>query len=73
MKLISTVLSVAVHYDNQNPVFGEGRTLVEVDDESGGAFIKLSQEDVTLRFDIEELERILEVAKDLVKSYPIDK
>ena len=70
MKLLTTPLQVAVHYDHINPVFGEETTHVALDDEAAGPFITISQDDKTLKFDIEELEVCLRVAKDLLKTYP---
>ena len=73
MKLLTTPLQVAVHYDHINPIFGEGATQVALDDEAAGPFITISQDDKTLKFDIEELEVCLKVAKDLLKGYPKEK
>lgn len=69
--VVTTPISVAVHYKQINPIFGEGATLVSLEDE-GGAFISLVQEGVSLRFDLEELEKIVEVARGLIKGYPKD-
>ena len=73
MKILTTPISVSVHYDSQNACFGEGVTLVALEDEAAGPFIMLTQEDKTLKFDIEELEVVLRVAKDLLKGYPKEK
>lgn len=70
--VLSTPIMLSVHYKNINPIFGEGATLVSLEDEGGGAFIILSQEGVSLRFDLEELEKIVEVARGLIKGYPKD-
>ena len=73
MKLLTTTLQVAVHYDHLNPIFGEGTTRVALEDEAAGPFITLTQEDKTLRFDIEELEVCVKVAKGLLAKYPKEK
>ena len=70
MKILTTPLQISVHYPNQNPVFGEGATIVALDDEAAGPFITLSQDDKTLKFDVEELEVVLSVAQSLLKTYP---
>ena len=67
----ATPLVYAVHRSEQNPVFGETITRVRLDDEAGGGFIVLEQtdSDAVIRLDIEELEVILNTAKDLLKNY----
>lgn len=68
MKILTTPLSVSVHYEHLNAFFGEGVTVVSVDDEAAGEFVTLTQDDHTLRFDLEELEEVLKAARSLMKS-----
>lgn len=77
----TTILQVAIHREDQNPVFGEGNTYVKVDDEAGGPFIVIEQDmtdyhsksENTLRFDYEELEEIMQAAKMLMHQMYIEK
>lgn len=77
----TTILQVAIHREDQNPVFGEGNTYVKVDDEAGGPFIVIEQDmtdyhsksENTLRFDYEELEEIMQAAKLLMHQMYIEK
>lgn len=72
MKLKVTPILVAVHNINDNPFFGDTTTFIRLVDEGGGKFIQLEQpatdfgEGGVLRLNIEELEQILKVAKQLV-------
>ncbi len=73
--LKSTTLSIAVHRADANPVFGEGTTHVSLQDDAGGPFIELPQFDYGLdaghvKFDLEELVEITEVAKRLIAGWP---
>ena len=65
-------LTVSVYLEDDNPVFGESATHVSVDDDAGGEFIILTQStddgDMKLKFDIEELRLVLEVAENLMKG-----
>lgn len=68
----TTVLKVSVTYRDSNPVFGEGTTHIELDDEGAGAFILLSQTSSTdgkLKLDMEELELIVDTAKKMIADY----
>ena len=72
-----TPISVSVHLDTDNPIFGETATQVSLDDEAAGAIICLQQihdntEKGLVKVDIEELELILKAAKELVSKYPKD-
>lgn len=75
MKL--TVTEIAVHRENESPIFGELVTRVKLDDEGGGVFVRLVQHNDTqmneVRFDFNELEHILKAiemlkAQDYVKN-----
>lgn len=71
---IATSIEVSVHRAQDNPIFGEGTTKVRVEDEGGGSFIVLTQtseeSEGKLRFDLDELECVVKVAKELIANYP---
>lgn len=60
MKL--TITEIAVHSENDSPIFGEFNTKIKLEDEGGGMFVKISQDsdhgysEVRLGFD--ELEYV---------------
>jgi len=71
MKYTKTVLTVSIHPVGTNPIFGEAATHISIDDESGGAFIVLSQSNEEakvgeVRFDLEELELLITTARELM-------
>ena len=71
-------LSISVHREGDNPVFGETVTIVTLDDEAGGPFIRLEQihdsiEPGKLILDLEELELCLKAARKLLKGYEDEK
>jgi len=70
---MKTIMTVSVHRPDVNPVFGHGVTHVSIDDEAGGSFIILTQFDDNIepgkvRLDLDELEEIIEVARELLKQ-----
>ena len=70
---MKTILKVAIHPKDVNPVFGVGVTHVSIEDEAAGGFILLAQHNErpegVLAFDIEELEEIWLVAKEMMEAY----
>ena len=73
----TTILQVAVHREDANPVFGEGVTYVRVEDEAGGPFLIIEQhnDDVrpgTVRMDYEEFLAVAEAAKMLMHQVYIE-
>ena len=65
-----TTTAVAIHPQGVSPIYGEGITRLELDDEGGGPFLLLRQEDQTLRMDLEELEAIVVAARELIAGAP---
>jgi hypothetical protein len=69
MKL--TVTEIAVHKEDESPIFGEIVTHVKLDDEGAGTFIRLIQHNDTqvneIRLDFNEIEYILK-AIDILKE-----
>lgn len=77
-KYVKTILKVAIHRENENPVFGEGNTFVSVEDEAAGPFIIIEQNDSyntekNIRMDYEELLAVTEAAKVLMAQIYIKK
>ena len=70
---MKTIIKVAIHPKDANPVFGVGVTHVSIEDEASGGFILLAQHNErpegVLAFDIEELEEIWLVAKEMMDAY----
>lgn len=75
MKL--TVTEIAVHKEDESPIFGDIVTHVKLDDEGAGTFIKITQHNDTkmdeIRLDFNEIEHILKAiemlkAQDYVKN-----
>ena len=71
-KYATTTLKVAVHREDVNPVFGEGVTYVSVDDEAGGPFLVIEQEDGSIRLDYEEFVAVAEAVKTLMHQMYIE-
>ena len=68
MKL--TVTEISIHKEDESPIFGDMVTHIKLDDEGGGAFIKITQEnDGTneIRLDFSEIEHIIK-AFDMLKD-----
>ena len=77
-KFKTTILRVAVHREEENPVFGEGNTYVSVDDEAAGPFLVIEQENElstpgAMRLDYEEFLAVAEAAKMLMHQMYIEK
>jgi hypothetical protein len=77
-KYVTTILKVAIHREEENPVFGEGNTYVRIEDEAGGPFIIIEQDDSyneekNIRVDYEELLVIAEAAKMLMQQKYVEK
>jgi hypothetical protein len=76
-KYVTTIIKVAIHREEENPVFGEGNTFVSIDDEAAGPFIIIEQDDYesnkNIRIDYEELLAINEAAKMLMHQLYVEK
>lgn len=77
MNLKVTPLSVAIHDDHVNPVFGDETIHLSVADEGAGPFIRIKT-DLTgdlryeageIQIDLEELKFVTEQAEILLKNY----
>ena len=68
-KYITSTISTVVHLDDRNPIFGEGIVTITIDDEAAGGFIVLTQEEQTIKVDLEELQIITKTAMKLLAAY----
>lgn len=71
----SICTSISVFREGDNPIFGESRTEVSLDDEAGGLFFTLKQESGMLRFDFDEFDEVVkavEVLKQVSKGIDND-
>ena len=77
MKIVTTIMQIAVHGEDVNPVFGEGVIYVGVTDDAGGPYITLTQPDTNengvVRLDYKEIDAISEAAKMLMHQMYIEK
>jgi hypothetical protein len=72
-----TPIAMSVHRKGMNPIFGEGVTHVIVEDEASGPFLILRQLGAKtspgeIRIDLDELETVTRVARELVEAFPAD-
>ena len=77
MKYKTTILQVAIHREESNPIFEEGNTYVSVDDEAAGPFLVIQQTDDDIeagkvRMDYEEFMAVAEAAKMLMHQMYIE-
>ena len=68
-KYITSIISTVVHMDDRNPIFGEGVTTITIDDEAAGGYIVLTQDDQTIKLDLEELQLITKTAMKMLTQY----
>jgi hypothetical protein len=74
-EILRTVLTVAIHRRRNNPIYGDYVITVSLEDDAAGAFIKLGggDNDGVLRIDLDELETVLAVAKEMITNYKTNK
>ena len=65
---MKTITEISIHASGDNPVFGDSVTKVRLEDEAGGAFLVVSQEERELRLDYDELVEITEAAKWMMEQ-----
>ena len=78
MKYKTTILQVAIHREESNPIFEEGNTYVSVDDEAAGPFLVIQQTDDDIepgkvRMEYEEFMAVAEAAKMLMHQMYIER
>lgn len=78
---VKTTMRVAIHREDVSPVFGEGVTYVSIEDEGGGPFLVLEQDDSEfhkdgmnhLRLDYAEFVEVAKAANALMHQMYIEK
>jgi hypothetical protein len=70
-KPITTILTIAVHSPDGNPVYGAGSLHVSLDDEAGGVYITIKElsddsEQGVVRIDPDEVSIVFETAMKLL-------
>lgn len=74
IKLNVTTLKVSLHRPSDNPIFGDDVTHMSIEDEAAGPFFVLSQSTPVqfneVRLSLDEIEKIAEVAREMMKQYP---
>jgi hypothetical protein len=68
-KYITSIISTVVHLDDRNPIFGDDITTITIDDDACGGYIVLTQNDVPIRVDPEELLLIAKTAIKMLAKY----
>ena len=72
-----TVLGIAVHFDNENPLFGAQSTHVLLKDESGGGFVEIRQirgdgkDGGSIELNPEEIDVVFNAAKRILNQYDV--
>jgi hypothetical protein len=76
-KYAKTILKMSIHREEVNPVYGEGNTYLSVEDEAGGPFLLIEQDndgDVSsVRIDYEEFLVVAEAASEMMHQLYIEK
>jgi len=70
-KPVTTILTIAVHSPDCNPVYGAGSLHVSLDDEAGGVYITIKElsdgsEQGVVRIDPDEVPIVFETAMKLL-------
>jgi hypothetical protein len=55
--------------DDRNPIFGDDITTITIDDDACGGYIVLTQNEQTIRVDLDELQLIAKTAMKLLAQY----
>ena len=62
---MQTITAIVVHPPDLNPVFAPGVITVRLDDEAGGPFVALEQDDQQVRVCFEEVEALVQAISQL--------
>jgi len=68
-----TPIKYAVHWETENPIYGERVIHVSLEDEAGGPFFvlkSLDEADKELRIDQDEMKVVFDAAQQLLSAYP---
>lgn len=66
----TTTTQIVVHREGDNPIYGESATRIRLEDETGGLFVVLEQDAGSVKLDPEELNIVIEAAKQLLADAP---
>jgi len=70
MKLKKTMVAIAIHRDDESPIYGENTTVVSLDDEGTGQFVTIRQtaqlHSAEIRLDPGEVPIVLDAAQKLL-------
>jgi hypothetical protein len=77
-KSVTTILTIAVHSPDGNPVYGAGSLHVSLDDEAGGVYITIKElsdgsEQGVVRIDPDEVPIVFETAMKLLAQETLNK
>lgn len=65
-KYKTTITSMAIHLNGENPIFGESVVVVQLEDEAAGIFLSIQDhEGGTVKVDIEQWDLLVKAAKEL--------
>ena len=68
-KYITSIISTVVHLDDRNPIFGDDITTITIDDDACGGYIVLTQNEQTIKVDLDELQLITKTAMKMLSQY----
>jgi len=77
-KPVTTILTIAVHSPDSNPVYGDGSLHVSLDDDAGGVYITIKElsdgsEEGVVRIDPDEVPIVFETAMKLLAQETLNK
>ena len=64
--LLTTITAMAIHPAHSSPVFGEMTTRITLNDEAAGPFFEITQEEHTIRLEVDELRALLAAAETML-------
>lgn len=65
-KYKTTTISIAIHLENESPIFGESTISVELEDEAAGIFLIIKDGDAgVIKVDIEQWDLLTKAVKAL--------
>lgn len=65
-ELLTTITAMAIHPPHSSPVYGEMTTHIAMTDEASGPFFEVTQDDKTLRLELEELRALVAAAESML-------
>lgn len=65
-KIKMTPIAVSIHREEHHPLFGEGVIHLKLEDDAGGYFFSVSQDDVSFKIDFDEIKQLVIAARFLL-------